>query len=91
MVYFGTDNALSASVGDSVTVTGEVSEFTSAGSSRTNIDLASASDLQVTGTGSVYPVEITSDPADWEVYEGMLLRSQQPQSLPMWINTVYLN
>ena len=29
MVYFGTDNALSVSVGDSVTVTGEVSEFTS--------------------------------------------------------------
>ena len=73
MVYFGTDNTLSVSVGDSVTATGEVSEFTSAGSSRTNIDLADAGDLQVTGTGTVTPVEITSDPADWEVYEGMLV------------------
>ena len=73
MIYFGTDNALSVSEGDIVTVSGTIAEFTSSGSSRTNIELASASDLQVIGSGSVTAVEISSDPSDWELYEGMLV------------------
>lgn len=54
------------STGDEVTVTGEVDEYY-------ELTEVVASSVSVTGTGTPTATELTTGPADWEPYEGVLL------------------
>ena len=69
IVYFG-NNTLSANLGDEVSVTGELDQYYDI------LELVNISDFTVTGTGSVATTILTSAPADWEVYESMLVELQ---------------
>ena len=60
--------------GDELTVTGEVSEY----NDNTQILLADAADLAVTGSGSVSADSISSTPSSWENYEGGLVTLEGP-------------
>ena len=66
MLLFGT-SSLTATVGDEITVTGEITEFYDL------LEIVDITDFSVTGTGTVIPVLISAAPSDWEVYESMLV------------------
>ncbi|MEC7987416.1 MAG: hypothetical protein VX278_19765 [Myxococcota bacterium] len=73
MLYLSS-GGVTVGLGDEVSFSGSVDEFESgSGSSRTNIELSAATDITVTGTGTIAPVELSADPSDWELYEGMLV------------------
>jgi predicted extracellular nuclease len=58
------------SVGDELTITGEVTEYYDF----TEIVVGSDSDISITGSGSATSTTLSEAPADWEVYEGVLIR-----------------
>ena len=58
------------SVGDQMTVTGEVVEYYDF----TEIVVGSDSDISITGTGTVSVTTLSGPPSDWEAYEGMLIQ-----------------
>ena len=69
MLYLASGGA-TVSIGDEVSVSGVLEEFYG----RTNIEIDAASDIVASGaTGTITPVVLTADAADWEVYEGMLI------------------
>ena len=67
MLLYGT-SSLTATVGDEITVTGEITEFYDL------LEIVDITDFSVTGTGTVIPVLISATPSDWEVYESMLVQ-----------------
>ncbi|MBM75263.1 MAG: hypothetical protein CMK59_07665 [Proteobacteria bacterium] len=74
MLYVSSSNAVSVALGDVISASGVVAEFTTPpDSSRTNLEV-DPSDVAVTGSGgTITPIALTADPADWEAYEGMLV------------------
>lgn len=67
MLLYGT-SSFTADVGDTVTVTGEITEYYDL------LEIVSITEFSVTGTGSVSPVVISGAPADWDLYESMLVQ-----------------
>ncbi len=67
-VYVGS-SGITVNQGDQVTLTGDVSEFYDL----TEIAIFDAADLTVTGTGVPSALVLSSEPADWEPYEGVLV------------------
>ena len=67
MLLYGT-SSFTANVDDTVTVTGELTSHFDV------LQIADITDLSVTGSGSITPVVISATPADWEVYESMLVQ-----------------
>ena len=66
-----TPAALTVNIGDVLNVSGTSKEFYD----QTQLVLSSMSDIEVTGTGaSVEVATLTVPPADWEPYEGVLVR-----------------
>ena len=61
--------SMEVSVGDALSVTGEVTEFYD----MTELVVSSDSDISVTGSGEITVTYLTESPSDWEVYEGMLI------------------
>jgi len=69
MLYISSADA-TVSIGDEVSVSGVLEDYFG----RTNIEVAAGADILASGsTGTITPVMMTQDPADWEVYEGMLV------------------
>ena len=60
---------MEVSIGDELSVTGEVTEFYDL----TELVVSSDSDIEVTGSGTITVTTLTELPSDWEVYEGMLV------------------
>ncbi len=69
VLYFGS-STFNVAEGDMVSVTGEVFQHFDI------LQLTNISDITVMGTGTVTPTVFTSAPANWEVYESMLVDLQ---------------
>jgi predicted extracellular nuclease len=69
----------SGNIGDAVTVTGTITEYTAAGATRTYTEMTNVSGLRVTATGrNVTPTNIAFPIDDLARYEGMLVRFTTP-------------
>ena len=64
--------ALSVAIGDEVTVRGEAQEYYE----ETEVVVADAVDVSVTGTGRVSASALSTPPADWEPWEGVLVAAE---------------
>jgi predicted extracellular nuclease len=70
LVYFGSTTFTAPAVGDEVTATGELTEYYDV----LEVVIANEADFTATGsTGSVSPIALSAQPADWEAYESMLV------------------
>ena len=67
------NNPAGIAIGDEISVTGDLEEYETDGSSRTNLFVSDATTMMITGTGTAEVTALTEDPADWEPYEGILV------------------
>jgi len=66
-------------IGDKVTITGQITEFTPTGATRSYTEMTNVTSLTVTGTGfTITPTNIELPSNDLARYEGMLVRFTSP-------------
>ena len=75
-VYLYSSVEADVEVGDVVTLTGSYTEYYDL----SEITIATTADLSVTGTAETVTTELTEAPADWEVYEGVLVSLMNVQA-----------
>jgi predicted extracellular nuclease len=72
-------SAYSGNIGDKVTITGLITEYTPSGATRSYTEMTTVSSMTVTGTGfTVTPTNIVLPSTDLARYEGMLVRFTSP-------------
>lgn len=72
-------SAATGNIGDKITVTGLIIEYTPSGATRSYTEMTTVSSLTVTGSGfTVTPTNIELPSADLARYEGMLVRFTSP-------------
>lgn len=81
-VYMYDEVELTPAIGDTVTLTGQVSEFYDA----TQITVTGAADAYVTGSSTPVATLIETEPTNWEVWESCLV-TLQDQTVTSNVNT----
>jgi predicted extracellular nuclease len=72
-------SAATGNIGDKITVTGQITEFTPSGATRSYTEMTNVTSLTVTGAGfTVTPTNIELPSNDLARYEGMLVRFTSP-------------